>query len=177
MSTQAASILQVLLVVVIVAYVIGRRFTPRPVRGDRRRWRLPLIITAIGAYTLYGLGHGSKAVTWTTADVAFIAIGLAVGVVLGGARGFSLHIYDEAGTLMQRYRPVTALLWVVLIAVRIGMDLSAKGLGVASAVAGGSILLMLGASLLGESAAVALRTQGAGAASGSDWGAPGAGPR
>lgn len=175
MSTGAASILQIIVVVAVLVFVIGRRFTPRPVRGDSRRWRIPLVLTAVGAYTLYGLGHGSHAITWTTADVTYITIGLAASVVLGAARGLTLHIYDQGGTLMQRYRPVTALLWVVLIAVRIGMDLSAKGLGVASAVAGGSILLMLGASLLGEAAAVSLRVPGAGPGAG--WDAPGPGPR
>jgi hypothetical protein len=175
MSTVAASIVQVIVVVAVLVFVIGRRFTPRPVRGDGRRWRLPLILTAVGAYTLYGLGHGSKPITWTGADLAYIAIGLSVSVVLGATRGFTLHLYEEGGTLMQRYRPLTALLWVVLIAVRIGMDLSATGLGVASAVAGGSILLMLGSSLLGEAAAVSLRVAGAG--SGGGWGVQDAGPR
>ncbi|HEY3866951.1 MAG TPA: hypothetical protein VGM10_01300 [Actinocrinis sp.] len=175
MSTTAASVLQVILVIAVLALVIGRRFTPRPVRGDGRRWRLPLILVAIGVYSLYGLGHGSKPVTWTGADLAYIAIGLAVSVVLGATRGFTLHIYEQGGTLMQRYRPLTALLWVVLIAVRIGMDLSATGLGVASAVAGGSILLMFGASLLGEAAAVTLRVAGSGPGGG--WGVQGAGPQ
>lgn len=175
MSTGAASVLQIIVVAAVLVLVIGRRFTPQPVRGDGRRWRIPLVLTAVGAYTLYGLGHGSKPITWTTADLVYITVGLAASVVLGAARGLTLHIYDQAGTLMQRYRPVTALLWVVLIAVRIGMDLSAKGLGVASAVAGGSILLMLGASLLGEAAAVSLRVPGVG--TGSGWDVPGSGPR
>lgn len=176
MSTVAASILQVIVVVAVLVFVIGRRFTPRPVRGDGRRWRLPLVLTAVGAYTLYQLGHGSKPVTWTGADLTYIAIGLAVGVVLGAVRGFTLHIYDQGGTLMQRYRPLTALLWVVLIAVRIVMDLSATSLGVASAVAGGSILLMLGSSLLGEAAAVSLRVAGT-AGPGGGWSVQDAGPQ
>lgn len=175
MSTTAASILQVLIAVAVVVFIVGRRFTPRPVRGDRRRWTIPLALTAIGAYTLYGLGHGSKPITWTKDDVVYIVIGLAASVVLGAARGFTLHIFDQGGTLMQRYRPLTALLWLVLIAVRIGLDLSAKKMGVASAVPDGSILLMLGASLLGEASVVSLRVPGIG--SGGDWNARTAGPQ
>jgi hypothetical protein len=154
------TILQVLIAVAVLVLVIGRRFAPRPISGDRRRWRLPIVLAAIGVADLVQLGHHTPPVTVTGSDTAFLIAGGLISALLGAMRGFTVRIYSQGGALMQRYSIATAALWIATIGVRAGMDLAAPSFGVAKAVASASLLLMFGISLLGESLAVTARTGG-----------------
>jgi hypothetical protein len=151
------TIVQALIVVAVLVLVVGRRFTPRPIDGDRRRWPLPIVLAVIGVVNLVQLGHRTPPVKLTGTDLAFLIAGGLISVVLGALRGFTVRIYTRDGQLVQRYSVLTAALWIATIAVRLGMDLGAPSLGVAKAVASASLLLMFGVSLLGESLAVTAR--------------------
>ena len=158
------TIVQVLIVVAVLALVIFRRAAPRPIREDRRRWRLPIALAAIGVWNLVQLRHQSPPVTVTGTDLAFLIAGGLISGALGAMRGFTVRIYSRGGELMQRYSVATAALWIATIGVRAGRDLAAPSLGVAKAVASASLLMMLGISLLGELLAVTARTGGLGGA-------------
>lgn len=149
---------QVAIVAAVLVLVIGKRFTPRPVRGDGRQWRLPVILAALGISNLAALAHQTPPVALTGTDTAFLVAGGLISLVLGAMRGFTVRIYSDGAQLMQRYSVITAGLWIATIALRIGMDLAAPSLGVAKAAASASLLLMFGLSLLGESLAVTART-------------------
>ena len=154
------TIIQALIVVAVLVLVIGRRFAPHPINGDRRRWRLPIILVVVGIASLVQLRHQTPPVTVNGTDLAFVIAGGLISMVLGALRGFTVRINSQGGQLMQRYSIATAALWIGTIAVRLGMDVAAPSLGVAKAVASASLLLMFGVSLLGESLAVTARTGG-----------------
>jgi hypothetical protein len=154
------TIIQALIAVAVLVLVIGRRFMPHPISGDRRRWRLPIVLAVVGIANLVQLRHQTPPVTVTGTDLAFLIAGGLISAVLGALRGFTVRIYSQGGRLMQRYSVTTAALWIGTIVVRLGMDLAAPSLGVAKAVASASLLLMFGISLLGESLAVTARTGG-----------------
>lgn len=175
MGSTGSEVAQLVIVVLLLAYIIGRRFMPRPVRDSSRRWRVPLIVSAVGVYLLVQAGQGQHAVHWNGADVGYLAIGVAVSLIGGVARGATVRIYDQGGVLMQRYRVITAVIWVLLIAIRAGMDLAAHSWGVDSAVAGASVLLMFGATLLAEAAMIALRVPAATGTGPAGWSRPGLG--
>ena len=161
MTASSSSILQGVLILALFCWILSKRFQWRPVRGDSRQWRLPLILIAIGVWATLGSQHktSSGAVTTTTSkDYTYLLVGALVSLGLGMVRGRTLEIANHAGQTMKRYRPMTAVLWVVLIVVRLGIDLYGGHLGVSSAIIGTSIMLMFGLSLLGESLAVAMRT-------------------
>ena len=161
MTATSSSIIQGLLILALFCWILAKRFQWRPVRGDSRQWRLPLILIAIGVYATLGSQHKNSSgttITLTTKDYTYLVVGGLVSLGLGMARGRTLEIADHAGQTMKRYRPLTAVMWVVLIVVRLGIDLYAGHAGVSSAVIGTSIMLMFGLSLLGESLSVALRT-------------------
>ncbi len=160
MSNTASALLQILLVLGVLALVIQKRLTPRPVKGDSRRWRLPLILLAIGVYGVVGTTHGTGGIKLTGLDLGYLAVGGLVSLALGAVRGVTIKLTDSAMGLMQQYTYKTVALWVLLVLVRLGMDLAGKSAGVAGAVVGSSILLMFGLSLLGESAAVSARVGG-----------------
>jgi hypothetical protein len=159
MST-TSTVIHIAIVVAVLAWVMVRRFSPRPVRGDRRRWRLPLVLCAIGVFDLAGLRHATPPVHLNGTDLSFLVLGALVSAVLGLLRGGSIRIFQENGQLMQRYAPLTAVLWLVTIGVRAGIDAMAPSFGVSKTVAGASLLLMFGISLLGEAVTVAARTAG-----------------
>lgn len=161
MNSTVNTVAQLLIVVAVLGLVISRRFRPRPVRGDARRWRLPLILVAIGLYSVVELTKGSHAITLNGDDVGYLAFGGLLSLVLGAVRGITIRVYEEGGILVQRYAPATAVLWVATILVRLGLDVAAPSFGVAKAVAGASIMFMFGISLLGEAVAVTARTSGA----------------
>ena len=161
MTASSSSILQGLLILALFCWILAKRFNWRPVRGDSRQWRLPLILIAIGVWATLGSQHKTSsgaATALTSKDLTYLVVGGLVSLGLGMVRGRTLEIADHAGQPMKRYRPLTAVLWVVLIVVRLGMDLYGGHMGVSSAVIGTSIMLMFGLSLLGESLSVALRT-------------------
>lgn len=151
---------QVGIVVVVLVLVIGKRFRPRPVRGDSRQWRLPVVLAALGISNLASLSHHTPPVTMTGTATAFLVAAGLISLVLGALRGLTVRIYSDGTELMQRYSVMTAGLWIATIVMRLGMDLAAPSLGVARATASASLLLMFGLSLLGESLAVTARTGG-----------------
>ena len=65
MTTAATTLLQILMVAAVLVLVIRKRLTPRPVRGDARRWRILLILIAIGGYSVVNTTRGAHAVHFT----------------------------------------------------------------------------------------------------------------
>jgi hypothetical protein len=165
-STQSTE-LQAVLFLAIIIWRLVRKMQERPVKTDAQRWRLPLILTAIGGFETVSLTRGAHPITLTSADLGYLVAVSAVSVVLGLIRGTTIRIQDRGGMLTQKYTGLTVGLWLGTVAVRLGLDVGAShAFGVASAVTGTSILMMFGLSLLGESAAVALRTGGYGGPAG-----------
>lgn len=158
MNSTVNTVAQALVVVAVLGLVIARRFQPRPVRGDGRRWRLPLILMAVGLYSVVQLTKGSHPITLNGDDIGYLALGGLLSLALGVVRGMTIRIYDRGGVLVQRYAVTTAVLWVATIAVRLGLDAAGPSFGVARAVTGASIMFMFGISLLGEAVAVTART-------------------
>jgi hypothetical protein len=180
MTASSSSILQGVLILALFCWILAKRFNWRPVRGDSRQWRLPLILIAIGAWATLGSQHKTSSgavIAMTGRDYTYLFVGGLVSLGLGLARGYTLEIANHAGQMMKRYRPTTAVLWFVLIAVRLGIDLYGGHMGVSSAIIGTSIMLMFGLSLLGESLSVAMRvgTIGGGGNGGRSYGDIGGG--
>ena len=171
MTANSSGYLQILLFVLLFGWILSRRFRWRPVRGDSRQWRMPLILVAIGLFATFGSQHSGSAgssttVVLTNKDYAYLAIDALLSISFGLIRGRTLEIAQHDGRLMKRYRPITAGLWVVLIIIRGALDLYAGHAGVTSAAIGTSIMLMFGISLLGESISVTMRTAGLGGGAG-----------
>jgi hypothetical protein len=129
---------------------------------------LPLVFTVIGVTDL----TSSTARHLGSADVAFLAAGVAISAVLGVARGATIELFPKDGELWQRYRPSSVALWIALIATKLVLIVVAHG---AAAAAGGgtnTLLLTLGVSLLGEAALLAARALSTGLPFASDHDQP-----
>jgi hypothetical protein len=142
------SAVEILLIAAVVVYVVGARLAGQPLQAKR----LVVIPAAMSIYGLTQLGHPGA-----TAIVA-LAVEAAIGFGLGLLRGVTIHVYEKAGHLWFRYRPLTLAVWAATIAVRVVIALGTHAVGV-NLPTTGAILVSFGLSLFGEAAVIATRAQ------------------
>ncbi|KQO63659.1 hypothetical protein [Curtobacterium sp. Leaf261] len=110
-----------------------------------RIWRMPVILGAIGVITIAKSSGGPI----TSMDVAFlgaeVVLSVAVGLLMGNIAHFRVAARpdDKGRSLQTRTGGLGAVLWIVLIAVRVGMDVVGAGLGVHLLSSTGMILVMI----------------------------------
>ncbi|HKS98238.1 MAG TPA: hypothetical protein VJT31_01810 [Rugosimonospora sp.] len=142
------NLVSILLVVGAVGYVMWQRLTGVPLQA-KRLVVLPAILLILGGYQLRG--HHI-----TTMDAVLLAAELAVAVGLGLVRGTTIRLYEQAGHLWYRYRPLTIVVWLVSAVARVGMGLGGHVLG-STLATGATLMLMVGATFIGEAAVVGAR--------------------
>jgi hypothetical protein len=155
--------LMILLAVAAIGYVLWSRMKGQPLEA-KRLLVLPVVLIVIGITDI----TGSSAPHLTASDIAFLAIGVGIAVVLGAARGATMELYPNGGELWQRYRLVTVALWIALIAAKLVLAAIAGVSGASAGAGTNSLLLTLGVSLLAEAAIVALRALSRGVPSAAD---------
>jgi hypothetical protein len=136
-----------LVIPIVIVFVIGRRFAGQPLRSQS-----PVIPIGLTVWAGYNLVKEHL----TVPDLGFLAVCLVLGVISGLARGVTVHLYAKDGHLWTRYRWTTAVIWVAMIAVRIGLIAGAHvtGLGLDQT---WPTMLTLGVSLIAEAGVVGLR--------------------
>jgi hypothetical protein len=109
-----------------------------------RIWRTPLIMAIVGVVVL-----AQTKATVTTTDVVFLGIEalitVGVGLTMGSITRFrTVGTPDRKGrTIQSRTGWLGAVLWIVLIGVRIGLDVLGGHLGAHLLTSTGTILLVL----------------------------------
>ncbi len=148
--------IEVLAVIAIVVYVIGRQLRGEPLRG-KRLILLPAILTVIGIVDLGG-HHGHVGAL----DVLFIAISAAVAIAIGLAQGVSMRLESRDGALWGQL-PVRALwLWLALIVARVLVMAVAHGTDAHLAAGSAPILMTLGLNRLAQAFVIGARAVAAG---------------
>jgi hypothetical protein len=152
------NIAEALLGVALLIWIVVRQMTWNAVDVGRM-WRMPVVLGIIGVVTLVSTGS-SKNLTAT--DLGLLAIELAVAVVTGVLMGFVavFRPITEPGLARWRERrrsdgpePTTEsrtgwiglALWIVMIAVRVGLGFWGHSMGSALAESSGVILLVVAA--------------------------------
>ncbi|WP_344662079.1 hypothetical protein [Catenulispora subtropica] len=149
------NIVQIALIVLVLALVVGKRLAGRPV--DTRR-----SVVMPGILAVYGLVVLRKAGPVTHTDQIWLAVSGAVSIAFGLARGATVRLYARNGYLWARYRPSTILLWVASIAARFAVEAAAVASGAGRGVMTSALMLMFGLSLAAESLVVVPRAQASG---------------
>jgi hypothetical protein len=147
----------ILLVVAAVGYVLWSRMQGRPLKL-KRMLLLPVVLLVLGITDL----TGSSAPHLTSKDIAFLLVGVAFSAALGAARGATIELYPQQGELWQRYRKITVVLWIALIAIKLVLIAIASAAGASAGSGTNTLLLALGVSLLAEAAIVAPRAASTG---------------
>jgi hypothetical protein len=137
---------------VLVLFIIYRQLVRRPVEG-RQLVVLPLVLAVLGLYNLNRQPPAASA-----AVIALVA-SLATAVVLGLARGLSMRVWQDAGSVLRQGAPITAALWIIAIALRIAIGAIAHRAGVAQSVTFGELPLFLGVTLAAQNLVIWMRAQ------------------
>jgi hypothetical protein len=142
------SLVQILLIMAAVVYVMTRRMMGEPLQA-KRLLVLPVAATVWGVYEL-SKHH------LTTLDVTLLVVEAVVAVTLGLLRGTTIRVYECEGHLWYQYRVLTLAVWVASALIRVGLGFGGHLLG-STLTPAASLLMMLGASFLGEAAVVGMR--------------------
>lgn len=143
--------IEILLAAALVVWVLYRQVTGRFVRDGNTVWRLPLVLTAIGLFTLVR-AHPAL----TGVPVAITAADLMITAGLGAVRGRAVRLETREGWLYQRGGLPMLALWVLTVGVRVGIGFAGAALG-AGTLLGASTTLSIGLSLLVQAAVLARR--------------------
>lgn len=156
----------VLVGIALVAFLAYRQATWQYL-DPARIWRTPLVLAVVGVVVL-----GRTAATITTADVVFLGlealVTVAVGLTMGRITRFrTVDTPDAKGrTLQARTGWTGAGLWVLLIAVRVGLDVLGGHLGAHLLTATGTVLLVLALNRAARAVVLDQRIPRAGAGAG-----------
>jgi hypothetical protein len=150
------SVLDIVAVVAIVGYVIGRQLLGEHLRG-KRLILLPVVLVALGLSQLVGHGHHPGA-----ADIALIAASAIVASAIGVTQGALMHLEARDGTLWGQMPLRSLWLWTALVGSRVVVDVIAHGAGAHLAASAAPIILTLGINRFAQAAVVAPRALAAG---------------
>lgn len=135
------SSVNILIGIVVVAWILWRQTQKRPVREDRKPTVL-LILLVLGVLQLSSF---FKSASSTALVIGLLVGNLVLAAGFGVVRGYTVRLWRQDGQLFRQGTWLTIVLWLAGIGVHIGLDAlidsSAKGLGSAS------ILLYLAVSL------------------------------
>lgn len=143
----------VIIVVALAVGVIVKRFVGEPLRA-RELFAPPLILTGLGVHSLANDLHPDGR------DLAWIATASVVGLAMGALRGLTPRLFPRDGHLWQRYTLATLGVWVLSIAVNLGIDLLATAAGTPGEAR--PTTLAIGAGLLGEALVLGWRALASG---------------
>lgn len=111
----------ILIALAVLALILTRQLTPKQIREDQP-YRLMLILGVIGVVELVKATEGEHvpAGAW-----AIVAVSIAIGAAIGYLRGLLVHVWRDpaTGVLMRQGNATTVALWLVSLALHLGIDL------------------------------------------------------
>ncbi|KAA0021196.1 hypothetical protein [Antrihabitans cavernicola] len=149
--------LDIVIAVLVLGYIMWRQTQWRVV-DHGKMWRLPIILGIIG---VVAIGQSDTAAAgFTPLAIAVLVVEGALAVIVGvWMGGLSQFARNEHGDLVARTGAAGSMLWLLLIAVRIALDVAAVNMGAKVVASGGVILLMLALNRLGRTAVLARRAE------------------
>jgi hypothetical protein len=128
--------LNLLIGVLVLGWILYRQLQARPATADLR---LPLILGIIGIVDLTGfLGQHGHHPGYVFAALAGSFI---LAVVFAGARAATVHIWVDNGQAWRKGTTLTAVLWILSLAVHLGYDYLVDGRGPLSGLGAASLAM------------------------------------
>lgn len=167
-----SSLLTALVIAAAAVLVLARQFRPQRMRDGGHRWLVVPVVLVVFALRQSGgvLDAGDRGMS-----AALLAVELLVGLLMGAGWAWTSRIWTEDdGSVWTRGTKATAAVWILGIAVRLGL----MGVGALIGVHQGSGALMLGlaASVLVRGGLLTLRAGGAGRSAVGSGSSAGSGP-
>ena len=135
----------VLIALAVLALILSRQLRKRTVR-EAQPYRIVLILGVIGAIetTQFHRDHAISVGAW-----ALLGLSLVIGAAFGAWRGVTVHVWRENGVLLRQGNAVTVVLWIVGLALHLGVDLAIKQVDASADGLGNSAVLLYLAITLG----------------------------
>jgi hypothetical protein len=153
-------VVDIVIAIAVLGWVVVRQVQPRPV-SVRGLLLLPIILVVIGVSEVSkALPHGQH---FTSSDGTWLAVDLAIGVVSGVVRAFTVRLFERDGVLWRQGSYWTIALWVLSVAARVVIGVLGSHHG-AGKVLDDGLLLSFGVSLLAQYGVVGWRAQQTGIA-------------
>ncbi|WP_191093754.1 DUF1453 family protein [Nocardia colli] len=149
------NLLTAVLAIAILGWIIYRQNQWRPF-DPARMWRGPLVLGIVGVL-LFTSADNAPALH--TVDIALLVFEGVLGLAVGALMGVLSKFARTDGQLMVRTGAFASALWVVLIAVRIGIDVVAVNIGAQAAVSAGAIIVLLAVNRLGRMLVISARAE------------------
>ncbi|MCX7523165.1 hypothetical protein OSC27_12875 [Microbacterium sp. STN6] len=159
-----AQLADVALGILALAWIIYRQMTWRAISMGRM-WKMPLILGAIGVFQLSQMKDLHRL---STLDIGALVVELLVSLGVGALMGAVAVIRPSSRAdgqepdqpaFQSRTGWVGLALWIVMIAVRVGIDVAASSMGSVLATATGVILVMIAANRLARAFVLVTRVQ------------------
>ena len=148
-----SGLVNALVIVAVIGVVIARQLRPRQVSAGGRWWLIPVVLVVL-AVRDGGLVDGAH----REASTVLLAAELAVGAVMGMAWAGTTRMWTgEDGAVWAQGTRSTIVVWVLGIAIRVGLYAAAAAMGVHQHT--GSLLLAVAGTLLVRSGVLMLRAQ------------------
>ncbi|MDR6866180.1 hypothetical protein J2Y69_000765 [Microbacterium resistens] len=155
-------VINVLLIVGVLVLVGYRQSTWRAVVPERM-WRAPIVVGVVGLVLL-----APSAASMTSVDIAAIVVELVIALGTGAWMGAIARFRRSDPTGAARGRGPTGeyesrtgwwgmALWILVLALRVGVDLLAAGFGAHSLVSAGMILLLVSVNRAARAAVLSSR--------------------
>ncbi|MEV6607719.1 hypothetical protein [Kutzneria sp. NPDC051319] len=148
-----STLVLVLVGALVVLRVLGKQLTGSFVTA-KSLVLMPAILIVIGlggAVATVGAARPS--------EILFFLVDAAVVVGLGLARGATARLSMRDGNLFQKGTPVTIVLWLATIAVRVGAGFLGHALGIEGALTAASALMLFGITIAAQNAMIYFRAQ------------------
>ncbi|WIX86436.1 hypothetical protein [Amycolatopsis sp. DG1A-15b] len=150
----AANVLLYAAIAGLVLYKVGYQQVRGTLLNRRTLVTMPLLVTVVGGYLALKALPGASA-----AELGLLAADLLVLAGLGVLRSTSTTLTERDGTTFQKGSASTVGLWVLTVAVRIGVIALGTALGVTGPLTSASIAFSLGVSIAVQNATTYRRIQ------------------
>lgn len=146
------SVTTLVLVAAVLVWILYRQTQVKAVK-EQRPYLIMLILGAVGLVETIQLG---SQVSIPVEGYVFMVVGLASGALFGLLRGSLLHVWRSNGVLMRKGNWVTIALWIVGLAIHLGLDQVATAMapaadrGFTETLGSASIPLYLGIALAAQ---------------------------
>ncbi|MFI1912638.1 hypothetical protein [Nocardia sp. NPDC020380] len=147
---------EIVLVVLVIGWVVYRQ-TQWQALDHARLWRLPIILGIIGALSLKS-AVGTTTVQPISVVLLVVSAVLAVGV--GLLMGTMSQVRQFEGRVEARTGVAGSMLWLVMLAVRIGVDVAGHVLNAGALVtSAGAIMIFIALNRAGRTLILARRSE------------------
>ncbi|WP_406441896.1 DUF1453 family protein [Streptomyces sp. NBC_01613] len=148
-----SGLVNALVIAAVVAVVLVRQFRARQISTDRRWWLLPVILAVVALRE-----HGIVDAHHRTESIALLGTELLIGLATGAGWAWTTRIWAEPdGTVWSKSTKASVTVWIVGIALRVGLFALGTAIGVHQD--SSALLIALAATLLVRSGILVWRAQ------------------